>query len=472
MNPIDRLFASAEAAPGATAICSPAYSTIFADLATTVRIFSAALKNAGVKEGQIVGVGCRPELECVIALSLMQIGAISLTLSQQVMRAYKDKIDFVVTDDEKTLLPPNRILRITEETFAELGKFRPEEEVADLEPESLVRLVFSSGTTGTPKGVPFTAENLIARTNSARINWMPELPFMSLLGLDTVTGMQTFFWSVFNGQTYFAASNGEGNLKLITENHVKSIKSSPARLKDLIDAAEANGTKTDLEIIQIAGSLLDARSVRRCESVFGITPTYLYGSTEVGTVTRGKFQQQTPNNLGKPVDDIEFEIVDDHGHATPAGNLGRIRYRKSGMPRSYWQQTTNKTTGFIDGWFYPGDFASMNNQGELELSGRTDDLVNLGGAKFNLLELDLWLQGLELFDEVAAFKVLNEFNELELGIAFVSALPPIPELLAEQVKSFLPDLDYQYLVRLPKLPRNKLDKVDRSELAKLVKRLD
>jgi len=113
----------------------------------------------------------------------------------------------------------------------------------------------------------------------------------------------------------------------------------------------------------------------------------------------------------------------------------------------------------------------MNSVDELSLSGRTDDLINLGGAKFNLLELDVWLQGLDMFDEVAAFKLENEFGEVEIGIAFVSSLPPIPELLVEQVKQFLPDLDYQYLIRLEQLPRNKLDKVDRNGLAELVRNL-
>ncbi len=472
MNPIAKLFAHAENQPGQLAIASPSYTTTYAELSTAVRLISSALVARGVKRGQVVGVAAKPEIECLVALSLMQIGAVSLSATQPVLRSYKDRIEFLVTDEQTLLFDLNRRLVIDGPFLESLGMVSPLGEVADLDPEAVVRLVFSSGTTGVPKGVPFTAKNLIARTDSARKNWMPVLPFMSLLGLDTVTGMQTFFWSVFNGQTFIAATNGSSNLKLISEHGVKSIKSSPARLKDLLDAAESNKSSTVLEVIQVAGSLLDSRTVRRSETNFGITPTYLYGSTEVGTVTRGKFKPEAPNNLGKPVDDIDFEVVDDNGEKVSPNILGRIRYRKPGMPTDYWLKTNSTTTGFIDGWFYPGDFAIMTQAGELELSGRTDDLVNLGGAKFNLLELDVWLQRLEMFDEVAAFKTTNQFGELEIGIAFASKLPPIPELLTEQVKAFLPDLDFQYLIRLEKLPRNKLDKVDRAELAKLVVRLN
>jgi len=471
VNPISKLFAHADAEPGAVAIASPSYVMTYGDLASSIRLFSSALVAEGVKAGQVVGVAARPEVECILALSLLQIGAVSLSATKPVLRSYKDKIDFLVTDDATVLFDSGKRMVVDAEFLTDLGRFAPHQSVVETAGEEIVRLVFSSGTTGVPKGVPFTAQNLIARTESARKNWMPVLPFMSLLGLDTVTGMQTFFWSVFNGQTFFAATNGEGNFKLIAEHGVRSIKSSPARLKDLIDAAESLKMPTRLEVIQVAGSLLDTRTVRRCNAVFGITPTYLYGSTEVGTVTRGKFKAEAPNNLGSPVDDIDFEVVDEQGVRTAPGVIGRIRYRKPGMPADYWLPTHSKTTGFIDGWFYPGDFASMNSAGELELSGRTDDLINLGGAKFNLLELDVWLQGLDMFDEVAAFKLENEFGEVEIGIAFVSTLPPIPELLVEQVKQFLPDLDYQYLIRLEKLPRNKLDKVDRNALANLIRNL-
>jgi acyl-coenzyme A synthetase/AMP-(fatty) acid ligase len=189
----------------------------------------------------------------------------------------------------------------------------------------------------------------------------------------------------------------------------------------------------------------------------------------VGTVTRGQYSPAEPNNLGRPVDDIVFEIADDSGLAVPNGTLGRVRYQKAGMPKDYWIANNSKTTGFIDGWFYPGDFGVVDENGELRLSGRTDDVVNLGGSKFNLLELDVWLQTLELFEEVASFRLTNEFDETELGIAFVSSRPPIPEMLVEQVRAFLPDLVFQHLVRLDKLPRNKLDKVDRTALGELIR---
>jgi hypothetical protein len=95
-------------------------------------------------------------------------------------------------------------------------------------------------------------------------------------------------------------------------------------------------------------------------------------------------------------------------------------------------------------------------------------LVNAGGAKFNLLELDTWLKESELFDDVASFSYNNEFDEPVIGVAFVAKLSPIPELLTKRLQDFLPNLKIATLIRLDGLPKNKLDKVDRKALAKLV----
>lgn len=470
VNPVSRIFDFASKNPSAIAIASGSLDITYSSLVESIQLFTASFLAAGIKKGQVVALATRPEFECLATLSLLQIGAVSLSCTEQVFKAYGKHIDWLITDGNLPIAAVKQIT-VNEEFFEGIGKYRAKAEAAEIAEEDLVRVVFSSGTTGVPKGVPFTLKNLLARIDSAHSNWMPKLPFMSLLGLDTVTGMQTFFWCVLNGETYFPATNAKANLNLISKHGVKSLKTSPARLKDLVAAAEPDELP-NLEIIQVAGSLLGNKLVSECQAKFGITPTYLYGSTEVGTVTRGQFKPETPNNLGEVVSDIQLEIVDDQEQPAQPYTVGKIRYRKAGMPESYWLKNNNQLNGFLGNWFYPGDLGSINESGELMLAGRTDDVVNLSGAKFNLLELDLWLQNSEMFDEVGSFLIKTEDGVDEVGIAFVSQTPPIPDLLTRRVRAFLNDLEFKYLIRVTELPRNKLGKLDRKALAELVGNLN
>jgi acyl-coenzyme A synthetase/AMP-(fatty) acid ligase len=468
VNPISSFFEIAKARPSQIAVATADLEMSFGDLAGSVKLFSAAFQKLGIGKGDLVAIAARTEVECIAVLALMQLGAISLSGTDSVMRSYRAQIQFLVTDNDSTLFSPGNTIKVNPEFLATLGQLSAKETIQDLDESDIVRIVFSSGTTGTPKGVPFSAKNLLARINSAHSNWMPALPFMSLLGLDTVTGMQTFYWHVFNGQTYIAPRGGQENLTLIQKFAVRSIKTSPARLKDLIVAATTQSIAHSFEVLQVAGSLLNSNLSTEAERVFGVTPTYLYGSTEVGTVTRGLFKPTAANNVGTPVSDIEIEIVDDFGKPVSNGLLGTIRYRKPGMPEGYWLDNQRKSRGFNDGWFYPGDLGVLNQAGELEINGRADDVVNIRGSKFNLLELDTWLAELGLFEESASFLVNASDDSLTVGIAFVSRQDPIPELLSEKLKAFIPDLEFSHLLRLKNLPRNRLDKVDRGELSRRV----
>ena len=472
MNPISSFFKAAEVNPSKIAVATSDLEMTFGDLAGSVKLFSAAFKKFGIRKGNFIAISARTEVECIAALALMQLGAISLSGTDSVMRSYRTEIQFLITDNESSLFLPSNVIKINTEFLASLGKVSPNESIEEIDETEIVRIVFSSGTTGTPKGVPFTAKNLTARLNSANANWMPALPFMSLLGLDTVTGMQTFFWHALNGHTYIAPGGGNENLNLIRKHQVKSIKTSPARLKDLITASNSQTKDLRLEVVQFAGSLLSTNLAESAVKVLGVKPTYLYGSTEVGTVTRGGFKPAKPNNVGPPVADIELEIVDELGISVPKNTLGSIRYRKPGMPESYWLDDQRKSRGFNSGWFYPGDLGLLNQDGELEINGRADDVVNIRGSKFNLLELDTWLAELGLFEEAASFLVKTNNDELTVGIAFVSKNEPIPELLTQKLKSFIPDLEFSHLLRVERLPRNRLDKVDRAELSKLASGID
>ena len=457
MNPISLVIEHASNQPESIAIAAPNYEMNYANLVGSIRLFAAKLKQFGVSKGHIVGISLRPEFETVVSLALMQLGAISLTSTPSILRNYKNQINFLVTGEIQIGFDPARQLLIDSNFLESLGATPAWLEVADIEDDEVVRLVFSSGTTGTPKGVEFTKSNLLSRTASARSNWMPADPFMSLLGLDTVTGMQTFFWSVFNGKTWLSPTTAEGNYSLLTKYRVEAIKTSPARLDELLSAVAAKPEPLSLKFVEVAGSLLTRRIGEACQRLTGITPLYLYGSTEVGTVTKGFFNPDQPENVGHKVDDVEFEVIE-----------GRVRYRKANMPKNYWLNPKTGNSGFFDGWFYPGDLGNIDEHGNLHLIGRIDDLVNAGGAKFNLLELDTWLKESAIFDDVASFTIINPVGEVEIGLAFVSVKPPIPEILTKRVREFLPDLKVKHIVRLAELPKNKLDKVDRNQLSRLI----
>lgn len=455
MNPITDFFAWAETKPDEVAVASPSFQMTFGNLAALTKRFATKFEKMGIRKGHIVAISARPEFETISALAVLQLGAISLSGSSAILRSYREQINFLVSDEIEIGFDPNRQIVVNDDFVSALVAVPQRAEVELLNEIDVVRLVFSSGTTGVPKGVEFTALNLVTRTKSARKNWMPADPFMSLLGLDTVTGMQTFFWSAFNGKTYLIPTHAHGNAHLISRFKVKAIKTSPAKLTDLLSELQNDPKPIELEVVEVAGSLLTRRIGVFCEEVTGITPTYLYGSTEVGTVTKGLFDAAQPAKVGKKVDDVEFEVIGQ-----------KIRYRKANMPKNYWLKPDTGENGFHDGWFYPGDLGNLDENQELHLIGRIDDLVNAGGAKFNLLELDIWLKESELFDDVASFSYANEFDEPAIGVAFVAKLSPIPELLTKRLQEFLPNLKISTLVRLAELPKNKLDKVDRKALAK------
>lgn len=468
-NPIQNVLSFARQSPAASAIVSRDVSISYRDLTDLFTRMATILTQKGVGPNSIVAIVARPELEAVISLAVMQLGATSFSGAPSILRAYESHIDFVVSDHIVLNTTIDSIV-IDSDTLITSASIRPREAVTEFAKSAPVRIVFSSGTTGVPKGVPFTTSYLWARLHSAETHWITGATFMALLGLDTVTGFQTFMWSLLNGRTYLLPSSAEGNFDVIRSQNVSSIKSSPARLRDLLEYAESHDSEiSTLKNVEIAGSLLSARIAERCKSLWGVLPEYLYGSTEVGTVTKGRFRSSEPNLLGPRVEDVELEIVDERGESIEQGAIGHIRFRKLGMPDSYWNQGSEAGKGFIDSWFYPGDTGYLSADGNLVLAGRVDDLVNAGGAKFNLLELDSWLEQSGLFDDVASFQLMNTEGETDIGVAFVTSNPPLPETLIRRLKDFLPNLELRHLIRLKTIPRNKLGKIQRNEIVSLVK---
>lgn len=462
MNPIVSVLEHARQNPAKLAIASADFTMTYGDLGDSVVRFASRLRQLGVRRGSIVAISAHPAIESVLTLALLHEGAVSTSGTPAVLRAYSASIDFLLADAPVANAGSARLISIDSDFLSSLGGVATDIAPAALDADDLCRIVFSSGTTGTPKGVEFSVGTLVARTDAARRNWMPADPFMCLLGLDTVSGIQTFYWSQFHGETYFVASGGERNRLVIEKYGVQSIKTSPARLADLIDAAVVTPGIT-LAAVQVAGSLLTPALGQRCAEVLGCAPTYLYGSTEVGTVTSGTFDPSRPHVVGRVSPDVDFELVDAAGQPVADGTEGAVRYRSAVMTSRYWLADDDPASAFRDGWFYPGDLGSISSSGELHLSGRANDVVNASGAKFNLAELDIWLSEMRIFTDAASFSFTDDTG-VHVGIAFVAKAHVGPEIVIEQLRTRMPNLVVKSLVKLDEIPRNQLGKVDRPAL--------
>jgi acyl-coenzyme A synthetase/AMP-(fatty) acid ligase len=467
VNPVESVLEHARTAPEDLAVAAADFTMTYGEMADSLVRFAARFRQLGIGKGSVVAVHGHPGIQSVVILALLHEGAISLTGSAAVLRAYSANIDLIVADGPVVNAGETRVLTITSDLLASLGSVSTAIEPAVLSGDDVCRIVFSSGTTGTPKGVEFTVAALAARTDSARTNWMPVDPFMCLLGLDTVSGIQTFYWCLFHGTTYLASSSAEANRALIERYGVRSIKTSPARLADLVAAVEATHP-IHLEVVQVAGSLLTPSVGERAERVLGPRPVYLYGSTEIGTVASGIFDPDRPHVVGRLAKDVDFQLVDAAGAPiTEPGVEGAVRYRSRVMTSHYWLAELGGDSAFRDGWFYPGDLGSMSVEGELQLSGRSTDVVNANGSKFNLAELDMWLGELRIFTDAASFSFVDG-DGVAVGIAFVAKAHVGPEVVMEQLRSRFPNIGVKALLKIDEIPRNQLGKVDRPALVALL----
>ncbi|MBX9471531.1 class I adenylate-forming enzyme family protein [Microcella sp.] len=466
---IDEVLAWSDCRPEAPAIVSRRMNMTFGELGSAVRRTASRLRQLGVKPGDVVGLHAVPEWEAVLTLAVLHEGAASLHASAPVSAAYGDRIALHLGRAPGSIGATGRTIDVDQQFIASLGAVNPLIDPRPIAEGGVVRVVFSSGTTGTPKGIAFAEATLRARTDSARSNWMPDDPFFCLLGIDTVSGFQTFAWSVLHGEPWIVPGDGRANAELLSLTAARSIKTSPARLAELLDALESTGaTLPALQSVQVAGSLLSAILIHRCEAVTGVRPVYLYGSTEAGTITFGAADPEDPARLGTVVDGAELRVLDDDGvPVDEPGVTGIIEYRTAAMAETYWSRVVEPSP-FRDGWFRPGDRGTLDEHGFLELAGRTDDLVNAGGSKVNLADLDRRLAEVDIVRDAATFAYELPGGLTAIGVVYASDSAVTADLFAQRIRETLPGVEIRSLFRVDTIPRNPRGKVSRQQLAALL----
>lgn len=266
-------------------------------------------------------------------------------------------------------------------------------------PDDVTQVLYTSGTTGEPKGVMHTA-------NTTMSNVVPYVERMQLDSDDVVLmaspmAHQTgFLYGLMMPIMYKMQAvlldvwNAEVATDLIREEEVTFTMASTPFLTDLAKHVEQSSNKIPtLRTFVCAGAPIPSPLVETARRVLGIKIISAWGMTENGAVTMVDLNdpdERTFNTDGKPLRGVEVKILDSNDEELAAGESGRLLLRACSNFAGYLKRPDlNDTTE--DGWFDTGDLAYKDEQGYIRITGRSKDVIIRGGENIPVVEIETLL---------------------------------------------------------------------------------
>lgn len=332
-------------------------------------------------------------------------------------------------------------------------------------PSSAGRLLFTSGTTGRPRGIVLSANDIVARLRAASLQYGDDVSsatrLVSMMGLDTIGAFLLTLLTWLKGGTLLF--RGEGGLSAMLP-ACNLLSASPARLREIMDASPGLWPGREQRLVRVGGARLYPGLRDEALARIGYRVQTTYGATELGLVAScdATLLDQHPGAAGWVLSRAEVEIVDDHDLPVPFGAAGRVRCRTPGMATGYFGNA--ESSSFRQGWFYPGDIGTLSADGLLVITGRDVDVLNLGGSKLSALDLEGSLLKLKELKDVCVLAADSAVADTLIVVAVYDDDVDSKTLL-QRIRTALALPVPFHLVRMPKLPRNAMGKLPRALIA-------
>ena len=389
--------------PEEKAISSSSNSVTWAELESMVYEVQNEIEKLDLTPGSRVLVSADPIAERILTLGVLQagfqVGSLSRYSDPQSLQSAGFETLISMDGEARGTFPNHLELPLT---FG--AKVRDwNREPRAFENKDTLRVVFSSGTTGSPKGVPISFETLSKRIIAAKDHYMSLSPYLTTVSFATVAGNTSLFLDVWLGREHLVGGNAAENLKIIETKHVQGLMGSPSSLDMLLRELQPSSDVSSLREIYSAGSFLRPKLAGDLEQSFGARVINLYGSTEAGLVAWN--QPTSGETTLEMFPEVECKIL--AGADEESQDTGLLAIRTPYLASGYLSPSDTENS-FIDGYFLPGDIGELNN-GKLTLHGRSDDLINLNGEKIDPVPIENYV--LENFDAEQAVCVLAQDEE-------------------------------------------------------------
>src|SRR3954464_3853857 len=344
-------------------------------------------------------------------------------------------------------------------------------EVADRDAGDTAVILYTSGTTGKPKGAELTHANLTRNSrlvvdSLAQISHedvtLGALPLFHSFG--QTCGMNACV-SIGATMTMVPRFDPEKALEVIQRDKVTIFQGVPTMYNGMLHCdRRGEFDVSSLRLCMSGGSAMPEELMRSFEEAFGCIILEGYGLSETSPVASFNHpdRERKPGSIGTPIQGVEMKLVDDDGNDVPAGEIGEIVIKGHNTMKGYWNRPDATEEAIKDGWFHSGDMGKVDDDGYFFIVDRKKELIIRGGYNVYPREVEEVLYEHPAVQEAAVVGVEDEKMGEEVGAAVV--LKKGEDVDADELKKYCKEnlAGYKYprkiwvVDELPKGPTGKI----------------
>jgi long-chain acyl-CoA synthetase len=462
----------------------------YGKLDAAVARFATILSDRGVQAGDRVAM-IMPNVVYfpIVYYAILRIGAIAVPMNPllkagEISYVWNDcgtqvAVVFPLFAEEAakaaSLTGTEVIISVPGEFDAELAQMKPSEQILEQTRDATAVILYTSGTTGQPKGAELTQANLSSNVRTTVEMVLPMGPGDVVFGglplfhsFGQTVGLNT---AIASGAclTLLPKFDAEQALSIISNDRVTVFLGVPTMYMGLLAVKDPERFDTSsLKTAASGGASLPVEVLHGVEKAFGITLLEGYGLSETSPVASFNHPNRPtkPGSIGRPIRGVEFGLRDENDQEVADGEIGEIVIRGENVMKGYWNQPDATAEAMRGGWFHTGDLARRDEDGYYFIVDRKKDMINRGGYNVYPREVEEILYTHPAVAEAAVVGVPDAMYGEEVAglVTLKEGASATEDELRDYVKARIAAYKYPRMIRFGPIPKGPTGKILKREI--------
>ena len=464
------------------------------------RALATGLRIKAVKKGEIVAsvLSNIPEIPEIIN-GVHRMGGVYLPIvfmltAPEIRYILEDSRCKAIITEDKLL---TKVLEATEglktlQTIILIGEFKSKDivyygellkvsdergNVVEADNNDLAILMYTSGTTGYPKGVMLTHQNMYSQMKAGIAAWGMDKgeTLLTTVPMNTIYGIISCLEGYHEGfiNILMPPFDPRKVLDMVRKYRVSVLPIVPTMLNFMLVVWNpAVDDISSIDLLICSGAPLPLETLKKAQQTFGVEITQGYGCTEVeGSISRQRQDwPRKPGSTGFPISGLAVKIVDDNGNEVCRGQDGEIMCKGPMVTKGYLNKPRETADALKHGWFYTGDIGKLDEDGELYVTGRKKDTIIKGGENIDPGISENWLYKHPAVADAAVFAI--KYEKYGEGIA-AAVLKPGFQVTEEELLKYLSEHIHHYMASkklffMKAMPKTGIGKIQKIEIRRVI----